>query len=109
MGGLFDLVPALIAPADFAAALLEGVNRLLCRMFAKGLDVRALAEELTLSNPAMNEALPGFFTYGRFEVFDKLENYDAEGFRLVAYPAILAGSTMAVGRIYDVTDTLWTS
>jgi hypothetical protein len=36
--------------------------------------------------------------------FDKLENYDAQGLRLIAYVALLMGSTMAVGRITDITD-----
>lgn len=45
----------------------------------------------------------------RTEFFDKLENYDAEGIRLVSYLALLSGSTMSVGRIYDITDTSITS
>ena len=36
--------------------------------------------------------------------FDKLENFDSEGFRLISYPAIGLGATHSLGRIYDITD-----
>ena len=37
-------------------------------------------------------------------VFDKFEDRDAEGIRLVSHMSLLDGSTMAVGRIYDIAD-----
>jgi hypothetical protein len=40
----------------------------------------------------------------RIERFDKLEDFDASGLRLVSYFALADGSSMAVGRIYDITD-----
>jgi len=40
----------------------------------------------------------------RIEMFDKLEDYDAAGIRLVSYVAPLLGSKLCLGRIYDVTD-----
>jgi hypothetical protein len=36
--------------------------------------------------------------------FDDLEDYDAAGLRVVSYYNMMAGSTYAVGRIYDITD-----
>jgi len=38
------------------------------------------------------------------ELFEKLEDYDAGGIRLVTYPAVLLGSKLCLGRIYDITD-----
>lgn len=38
------------------------------------------------------------------ESFDKLENYDAGGERLVMYPALAMGSTLDIARIADITD-----
>ena len=35
-------------------------------------------------------------------VFDKLEDRDAEGLRLISHMSLLDGSTMSVGRIHDV-------
>ena len=40
----------------------------------------------------------------RIDVFDKLENYDAGGIRLVSYIALLLGSKLCLGRVYDVDD-----
>jgi len=40
----------------------------------------------------------------RIELFDKLEDYDAKGIRLVSYVSPLLGSKLCLGRIYDVTD-----
>ena len=40
----------------------------------------------------------------RVEPFDKLENYDAKGIRLVSYVAPLLGSKLCLGRIYDLED-----
>lgn len=37
-------------------------------------------------------------------VFPELEDYDAGGIRLVSYNGLLLGSTMCLGRIYDVDD-----
>lgn len=39
----------------------------------------------------------------RSERFDKLEDFDAAGLRLVSYFTLMAGSVNSVGRIYDVT------
>ena len=38
------------------------------------------------------------------EYFEKLEGFIAKGMRVAAYTELLAGSSMAVGRIYDITD-----
>lgn len=40
----------------------------------------------------------------KLELFDKLENRDAQGFRLVTYLAPLLGSKLCLSRIYDITD-----
>jgi len=40
----------------------------------------------------------------KVELFDKLEDYDAHGIRLVTYPAPLLGSKLCLGRIFDITD-----
>jgi hypothetical protein len=40
----------------------------------------------------------------KVELFDKLEDYDAKGFRFVTYSAPLLGSKLALGRIFDVQD-----
>lgn len=45
----------------------------------------------------------------RLEVIPVLPDYDAEGFRLVSYLALLASSTMSVGRIFDITDAIPTA
>jgi len=37
-------------------------------------------------------------------VFPELEDYDAGGIRLVSYASMLLGSTMCLGRIYDIDD-----
>ena len=37
-------------------------------------------------------------------LFDKLEDYDAEGIRLISHMSVLDGSTMAIGRIRDIAD-----
>lgn len=36
--------------------------------------------------------------------FDELENYDAGGIRLVSYIALLLGSKLCLGRVYDISD-----
>jgi len=36
--------------------------------------------------------------------FDKLEDYDARGFRLTTYVAPLLGSSLCLGRIFDIQD-----
>jgi hypothetical protein len=41
--------------------------------------------------------------------FPALEDYDAQGIRLVNYSALLLGSKLALGRIYDVTDAAVTA
>lgn len=40
----------------------------------------------------------------RVERFDKLEDYDAAGLRIVSYLGLADGSAMAIGRIHDITD-----
>lgn len=45
----------------------------------------------------------------KVELFDKLENYDAKGIRLITYTAPLLGSKLCLGRIFDVTDAAVTS
>ena len=40
----------------------------------------------------------------KVEMFDKLEDYDAAGIRLVSYVAPLLGSKLCLGRIYDIED-----
>lgn len=91
------------AGSDARAVQTSGINQY--SIFAVKLgQVMEGQPGLTAAFGGEKHSLGEFF---RLEVFDKLENYDAEGFRMVAYPAILAGSTMAVGRIYDVTNTVW--
>jgi len=41
----------------------------------------------------------------RLTVIPDLEDYDAEGLRLVSYLALIGGSSKSVGRIFDITDT----
>ncbi|KKL70109.1 hypothetical protein LCGC14_2108240, partial [marine sediment metagenome] len=36
--------------------------------------------------------------------FPELEDYDAGGMRLVNYGALLLGSSLALGRIFDIQD-----
>ena len=45
----------------------------------------------------------------KVELFDKLEDYDAKGIRLITYTAPLLGSKLCLGRIFDVTDAAVTS
>ena len=40
----------------------------------------------------------------RIERFDKLEDFDASGLRVVSYFSLADGSSMALGRIHDITD-----
>lgn len=40
----------------------------------------------------------------KVELFDKLEDYDAKGIRLVTYTAPLLGSSLCLGRIFDIQD-----
>jgi len=46
----------------------------------------------------------GQFSPFRHEMFDKLENYDAGGERLVTYIAPALGAVHSLGRIVDITD-----
>ena len=48
------------------------------------------------------EESPG--TLYRVEEFDKLENYDAGGLRLVSYVGLAVGSPQSIARISDITD-----
>ncbi len=43
--------------------------------------------------------------FWRLDFFEKLEDYDASGIRLVNYSNLLSASTMSVGRIFDIYDT----
>jgi hypothetical protein len=40
----------------------------------------------------------------RIDRFDKLEDFDASGLRLVSYAGLADGTSMALGRIYDIED-----
>jgi len=40
----------------------------------------------------------------KVELFDKLEDYDAEGIRLMSYVCLMLGSQYGLGRIVDITD-----
>jgi len=40
----------------------------------------------------------------RVVMFDKLEDFDAEGIRLISYSGLAAGSSMSVARIHGITD-----
>jgi hypothetical protein len=42
-------------------------------------------------------------------LFDELEDYDAEGLRLVNYSNLLLGSKLCLGRIYDIEDAAVTA
>ncbi len=45
----------------------------------------------------------------RPEHFDKLESFDASGIRLVSYLTTMLGSSLGIGRIYDITAALPTA
>jgi hypothetical protein len=47
----------------------------------------------------------GLGDFYKLVAFPNLEDYDAEGMRMVSYVAMLYSSKFAVGRIYDITDT----
>jgi hypothetical protein len=51
-----------------------------------------------------SEAQNGEFRPFRHEVFDKLENFDAGGHRLIGYLAPALGAGHSLGRIFDITD-----
>jgi hypothetical protein len=53
---------------------------------------------LGFGNPEMKSKLY------KVEYFDKLEDYDAKGLRLVTYANTLLGSKLCLGRIHDITD-----
>lgn len=40
----------------------------------------------------------------RIDRFDKLEDFDASGLRIVSYAGLADGTSMALGRIHDITD-----
>ena len=109
----FDGKP--ILRSDFLVA--EQVNT------GQGSDARALYSSGTRmysifgikrGTNALTEEDPGLkFAFGKtesdgdlvnLEYFDKLENYIGKGMRVSAYSGLIAGSTMAVGRIHDITD-----
>lgn len=46
----------------------------------------------------------GPMEFMRHETFDKLENYDSGGERIVSYGAPALGAIQSVGRIFDITD-----
>ncbi len=41
----------------------------------------------------------------KMDLFPTLEDYDAEGMRMVSYLAMLYSSTLVIGRIHGITDT----
>lgn len=53
---------------------------------------------LAFGNPEMKSKLY------KTEYFDKLEDYDAKGIRLITYSNVLLGSKLCLGRIHDITD-----
>lgn len=53
---------------------------------------------LGFGNPEMKSKLY------KVEYFDKLEDYDAKGIRLMVYANLLLGSKLCLGRIHDITD-----
>lgn len=53
---------------------------------------------LAFGNPEMKSKLY------KVDYFDKLEDYDAKGIRLITYPNVLLGSKLCLGRIHDITD-----
>lgn len=66
-----------------------------------------------LKGNVMDEEPGVCFAYGategagdlyKFTPFEKLEDYDGEGMRLVTYGAVLLGSYLALGRIADIAD-----
>ncbi len=71
---------------------------------------------IKMGRPAFSANDPGvIMTFGgdthangqffRPEFFPTLQNYDAAGLRVVNYSNQIAGSTLSVGRIYDITNT----
>jgi len=40
----------------------------------------------------------------KLDTFQTLENYDAEGIRMISYDAVLLGAKMCIGRIFDIAD-----
>ena len=52
-----------------------------------------------------SEAQNGEFRPFRHEIFDKLENFDAGGHRLIGYLSPALGAAHSLGRIFDVADT----
>jgi hypothetical protein len=53
---------------------------------------------LAFGNPEMQSKLY------KVEYFDKLEDYDAKGIRLITYTTSLLGSKLSLGRIHDILD-----
>jgi hypothetical protein len=43
-------------------------------------------------------------SFYKVEYFDKLEDYDAKGLRMITYAAPLLGSKLSLGRIFDIED-----
>jgi len=61
---------------------------------------------LTLLFGGQEHELGEFF---RLVVFPNLEDFDAEGLRLIGYTGLAAGSSMSVGRIHGITDAAVTA
>lgn len=64
------------------------------------------------NNPGLSFAFGNSGEQGRFiktDVFDKLENFNAGGLRQVAYYNLADGSSLALGRIYDITNAAVTA
>lgn len=66
----------------------------------KGGDVMRKQPGLTFAfgNPDMVKQ------FYKLEYWDKMENYDARGYRLITYVGSLLGSKMCLGRIHDIYD-----
>ncbi len=65
-----------------------------------------------MGNPGMSMAFGSDEMQSKFyrvDYFDKLENYDASGLRLVTYSSPLLGSSLCLGRIHDITDVALTA
>lgn len=63
-------------------------------------------------NPGLTFAYGGTEGQGdlyELTLFDKLENYNAGGIRLVSYGAVLLGSSLCLGRIFDIEDVAITA
>lgn len=49
-------------------------------------------------------ATEGAGDFYKLDTFQTLEDYDAEGIRMISYNAVLLGAKMCIGRIFDIAD-----